>query len=344
MAKTYKCEGCGGHLLFNPENQNLKCEYCGAESAVGTSGGVLRLKEAYSPSISYEEYKDAKHVYECESCNTKIATCADEPVTRCVSCGYNKLVEVQADGVHPMTIIPFEIPRASAGEIFKKWIKSRKFAPNNLKKMAKLQKISGLYAPVYSFDLQSCTSYSAEGVDVIKNREGKVVKKRRHNISDLEYRTFEDYIVTGTNSVESSVFKKMGGFNLSNARVYESDYMLGFCGVGTDKTLHEAYQVMTDEVAREEYSRIKSDLNRRYDEVNWFKASTSVSNVFNCYYYAPIWANHYKYKNKDYHCYINGQTGKVTGKSPKSVWKILGLIAGILAGIGLIAFLVMKGR
>ena len=29
-----------------------------------------------------------------------------------------------------------------------------------------------------------------------------------------------------------------------------------------------------------------------------------------------IWMiNHYKYKNKDYHCYINGQTGKATGKS-----------------------------
>ena len=44
---------------------------------------------------------------------------------------------------------------------------------------------------------------------------------------------------------------------------------------------------------------------------------------------------HISYKNKQYHVLINGQTGRVQGEYPKSVAKILLMIAGILILIGL---------
>ena len=42
-----------------------------------------------------------------------------------------------------------------------------------------------------------------------------------------------------------------------------------------------------------------------------------------------------EYKNKQYHVLINGETGRVQGEYPKSVAKILLVIAGILILIGL---------
>ena len=48
------------------------------------------------------------------------------------------------------------------------------------------------------------------------------------------------------------------------------------------------------------------------------------------------------YNGKQYHCYINGQTGKATGKSPKSFWKIFSLIDGIAGSVALVVALICK--
>ena len=53
-----------------------------------------------------------------------------------------------------------------------------------------------------------------------------------------------------------------------------------------------------------------------------------------------MWANHYSYKGREYHCYINGQTGEATGKAPKSFGKIAGTVLGILGGIGLAVLII----
>jgi hypothetical protein len=52
----------------------------------------------------------------------------------------------------------------------------------------------------------------------------------------------------------------------------------------------------------------------------------------------PVWIGSYRYKNKNYHVYINGQTGVVFGKSPISVLKI-GILA--LAAAAVIAALIL---
>ena len=80
----------------------------------------------------------------------------------------------------------------------------------------------------------------------------------------------------------------------------------------------------------------------KFDTIESFNIGLSVkSSTFN-YLYVPIWANHYTYNGKTYHCYINGQTGQATGKSPKSFWKILSTVLGIAAGIGVFALLAIK--
>ena len=54
----------------------------------------------------------------------------------------------------------------------------------------------------------------------------------------------------------------------------------------------------------------------------------------------PIWICNFMYKKKKYNFFINGKTGNIKGKTPKSGWKIFFLVAGLLAGAGLIAFLI----
>lgn len=334
MKKTFKCVECGGRLLFNPDNQDLKCEYCGGQSEIINSKTNKPIVRPYTDSLKYEGYKDARHIFQCNSCTTHIATFDDKALTRCPSCGNKDLIEIQESGVHPMEIIPFKIPRDTAGDAFSTWIKSRKFAPNNLKKLAKLKKISGLYAPIFLFNFKATTEFSASCADEYTDSKGNKKLGMAHHVHDVEVRDFNNYIWSANKELSSRIFKGMGGYHTSDVMPYISEYMLGFLGIGSDYSVHDCYNSVKSSVEKEEYSRIKSNLNFRYDDVSFFRATTTLSDVTNSYLYVPVWANHYKYKNKDYHCYINGQTGKVYGKSPKSFWKIFGLISAIVgAGV-----------
>lgn len=47
----------------------------------------------------------------------------------------------------------------------------------------------------------------------------------------------------------------------------------------------------------------------------------------------PVWRYVYRYHNTDYEYYINGQTGKVYGKQPRSTGRILFSGTALLAGL-----------
>ena len=341
MSKTYKCEGCGGLLSFDPETQSLKCEYCKSIFHFTGETRLGVLKQPYSGALTYKQEEDSKHIYECANCHTKMANNQDVPITRCVSCGSKDLAEVQGTGVHPMAVIPFKISRKKAAECFADWLSTRKFAPNDLKKMAKLQKMSGFYAPVYSFDLTAVTEYSAEGITKWKDKDGKEHSSSKY-VSGTESEDYVDYIVSASNSIDSDIYAEFDGYKTASAVGYSSEYLLGFTGVNTDFDVHKGYRVLNQRISKHEEERINRMLSRRFDDVDHLRTNTTIRNVLNCYYYAPIWANHYKYKNKDYHCYVNGQTGKVCGKSPKSVWKILGLVLGIITWIAFVGYLLSR--
>jgi hypothetical protein len=57
----------------------------------------------------------------------------------------------------------------------------------------------------------------------------------------------------------------------------------------------------------------------------------------------PVWSLAYRYKKKNYPVLVNGQTGRVVGKAPYSVAKIL-LFILVLVAIGVGVFLLISQR
>ena len=53
----------------------------------------------------------------------------------------------------------------------------------------------------------------------------------------------------------------------------------------------------------------------------------------------PIWISSYSFRSKTYSYIVNGESGKVSGRYPKSPWKIGGLIVlAIAIGVAIYAF------
>ena len=77
-----------------------------------------------------------------------------------------------------------------------------------------------------------------------------------------------------------------------------------------------------------EYSGMKAfrkDLNLARDGVN--------------YALMPVWQYAYRYQNKIYQFHVNGQTGKVVGKTPVSAGKVAFYGATVLALVTSICYL-----
>jgi len=53
---------------------------------------------------------------------------------------------------------------------------------------------------------------------------------------------------------------------------------------------------------------------------------------------APIWLLTYDYHGKAFQVVINGYTGEIAGKYPKSFWKIFFLVVAILVVVGAVFF------
>ena len=69
------------------------------------------------------------------------------------------------------------------------------------------------------------------------------------------------------------------------------------------------------------------------------KVETVFSGLTYKYLLLPVWISSYKYKDKVYQFMVNGQTGKVSGKTPISIPKVIITIAGIILIIALFVWL-----
>ena len=91
--------------------------------------------------------------------------------------------------------------------------------------------------------------------------------------------------------------------------------------------------------------KIRRNILRQYvyDKVAYLNVSTSHQRVTYKYVMLPVYVGNFNFKKKLYNFYVNGSTGKVKGKTPKSVWKIL-LTVALTVGLAIgIAYLFLAG-
>ncbi|MCX4265287.1 MAG: hypothetical protein OSJ64_00475, partial [Firmicutes bacterium] len=92
-----------------------------------------------------------------------------------------------AEGLPPDGIIPFKVDQYQAQEAFRKWVRSRWFAPNSLKKSYQEGRLTPVYLPYWTFDAQAQANYQGRGGRVRRVRRGK-----------QSYTTIDWYPVSGT--------------------------------------------------------------------------------------------------------------------------------------------------
>jgi len=334
---TFECVSCKGTLEYTPGQNTMTCPYCGTvneipEQEIPAQHVELDFEAAIADFESAAAIIDVQNVT-CPGCHAEVTIPPDQTTYNCDFCGTQIIVEGAAQkAMQPQYLLPFTVPRDESRKNYRTWLASRRFAPNALKKKARMtEPLKGVYLPFWTYDAGTSTQYPGKtGVHRTVTRDVKShTTTTWYNKNGHVSRDFDDILIPASNSVSGKVLRKFKTWDLSKLVTYATQYLAGFTAesytIDIKGGMEEAKEVMNDQIT----SDIKRDIGGDHQRI--ISMNTVYSNVTFKYILLPVWATVYRFKNKSYSVVVNGQTGETQGERPVSWVKIAALVLAIAA-------------
>lgn len=348
-----KCPNCGGTMDFDPENGKLHCPYCDyleiipqAENAPA-SAVELDFLSAENKETNCNWGAEKKAVV-CKSCGAETIYDALAVSSECPYCGSNQVMEAQGEKtLAPGGVVPFQITNETAGKNFKKWIGNKFFCPKLAKDSAKPEAFKGIYLPYWTFDTDTVSSYTGKyGKDRTVRRRDSDGNYHTETVTDwfktsgIYRESFDDELVLATNRHNSAIINGLAPFQTENNKAYKPEYVAGFAAERYTIGLKDGWEIAKKSI----FKKINSGVSRKIisennaDHATDIKVKSTFNSITYKYLMLPIWVSSFQYNGKVYQFMVNGQTGKVYGKTPVSVWKVLLVVA-----VGLVILAILCG-
>jgi DNA-directed RNA polymerase subunit RPC12/RpoP len=355
--QTFPCGQCGAQLLWDATKQAMSCPYCGHQQAMPMQSQAGAIRE-----IPIEEgYRTATRglgvqvqTINCKDCGATVNVGEGERTAKCAFCGSEKVlaVETDANAIRPESLVAFQVDKAAANKKFGDWLKDLWFRPNDLKHMAKVQEMGGVYVPYWTFDAQVQSSWTAEAgyyyyeteyYETVENgetvtRERQVQRTRWEPAWGQRADFYDDVLVCASKGLPSELVEKFSTFNTQGLVPYAPQYLAGWRAEAYAVDLPNAHGIGRQKIVDSQYARcgrdVPGDTHRNLSVNNQFSRETFKHVLL------PIWIAAYRYNDKVYRFLVNGQTGEVVGKAPWSFWKIFFFTLFCVAVIAVIGYLV----
>lgn len=342
-----KCDGCGANMEFDPKTQQLVCRHCGKTEKLEKQFDVHEV-DLLTGLDACEQWDRETVVFRCENCGAKVLLERGQTARCCPFCGTAHVVEAKEQaGIKPTALLPFAFDRDIAVLRCKEWAKKGWLSPRKFRKSMSPDNINGVYTPCFTFDSHTFSRYEGRigkthtrTVGSGKNRRTETYIVWRH-ISGTYDNFFDDIVVTAGNMMSQKNMDALQPYDTNNGCKFEEDYMLGFMAYRYERGLQELWGDARDIMDQKLRAMILSQYS--YDHIDYLNVSTDHDSVTYKYVMLPVWVGNYTYGKKLFNFYVNGTTGKVTGKRPYSPWKILILtIVGIALVLGLFWLFVLS--
>ncbi len=337
-ARQFPCESCGAKVTFAPGKGVLVCPYCGRETHI----------EASTEGIEEHDFHAEEHLGEdaetidvlsvrCDACAALVEPAPTHEAFPCPYCGSSIVAREKSQRLlKPQAVLPFRIDRHAALTSFRKWVRTRWFAPNALKQLARVEdRLKGLYAPYWTYDAGTVSRYTGqrgEEYTVTVKRNGKTVRETRvrwYRASGTVSRHFDDMLVVGSESLPRELAEALEPWDLKSLVSYRDEYLSGF--------IAERYQIDVKRGwgrARERMEVvIRSDVRRDIggDRQRIHSLHTTHSGITFKHVLLPMWICSYRYRDKVYRFLVNARSGEVQGERPWSWVKITLAILAVVA-------------
>ena len=327
--QNYKCPGCGAALVFNGATQTLHCGSCGNDYSAETLKMMDETMNAAQSESKFDwgayqprqfEAADAGSLatYSCPSCGAQITGGGTMGSTVCPYCGNSTIVKGIFEGsFQPDFVIPFEIEKNKAIEIFEADAMKKPFIPDEFKDHKRLQEMAGVYVPFWTFDCDcsAMVTYSAQNVRKWSDSSFNYTQTDYYRLLRGGSIGYTNIPVDASLKADDAYMDALEPFDYSKAVDFNIGYLAGH--------LADKYDVSAEDSIGRANRRVENstaeifrDTAKNYQMVTPEFTNVQTSQGIVRYSLLPVWMLNIKYGGENYKYAVNGQTGKVAGEFP----------------------------
>jgi len=379
------CSHCLENFINSSTDKtdSVSCPLCRVVTPL-PENGVRGLKVNHYLKNIVDKLRAAQSTKMCAECDRSIATCFCKQcrVFLCNDCN-EKVHNLRVMGNHdriafeecflktqvgsPPTkpvsrsdilwevdcVIPFNVKKQVAIELFHAWLKSLWFAPTNLDKKIQLIECKAMFIPHWLFEVEAFTTTTpdrfenkkSETLDSTASSSSSSSSRRSSSTSNSQthYKKYTDVMVPAI----------AFGSNLAPLELLEPfklDEIQPFTLYHAQETVDVRPFLLTADIAFEEHAKPKLERMQK-DHIqrkqpnsddsssnNDVKYVHSFSNRKERRVFVPIYSIEYSCSGETYRFWANGSTAKHTGTRPYSPGKLASLsFTGIGAALGLLS-------
>lgn len=365
--RKFPCRNCGARLDFDPTSRSLKCPYCGFEEEIKPSSKEVAEQD-------WDTYWEHQHSEEtvlperssevtCNSCGAVVLLDDKLATDKCPYCAAH--LENQPEAARAMIpvrgILPFSVTSRTAIERFNTWISSLWFAPSQLRQLANLGQLSGMYLPYWTYDSMTYTHYTGQRGDnytvtetyvenetyTETNAQGQTITQTRpvtktRNVVKIHWsyasgevdQFFDDVLVCASRSLPDNLIQQLEPWDVRRLEEFRPEFLSGYQTERYAISLRDGFTTAQSIMDGEIRSLCCRDIGGDHQTLNTVKTQ-HVGITFKHVLF-PVWIAPFRYKNDLYRIVVNARTGEVVGTRPYSFAKIITLILIIVAVVVLI--------
>jgi uncharacterized protein YbaR (Trm112 family) len=317
--RRYACPKCGGRMSYLAEKRSLVCDYCGNRlheyQAIqqGALIGEQDFTAALATAKGHRWELPVERTLRCEACGAAFAIPPGHVSGTCPFCGSAHVITASTgELIEPEGILPFQFDAGEAGKRIRLWLDQLKFRPGDLDERAAISLPRKALLPFWTFDLGGTLSWNAQVEEGYGRNKAWVPRNGIH----LVYH--DDLFVPATRALPKQVLDDLAEYDTqalvpysvellsdATAEIYQVP-LVDASLVARQQALHlgQAY-VYSNDLAGETYR-------------DFFISSTGLIIESYRLVLLPMWIADYRYKNESFLAAVNGQTGKVAGRVPRS--------------------------
>lgn len=347
-----KCPTCGAPMAWDAARGALACAFCGGTRAVEAAGAVREHAIAHAPSYRAATLRVRRIA--CAGCGAQVDFAPGVVATRCAFCGSHEIAARDADAAAPESVLPFAVPLAQAEERFRRWLRGLWFRPNDLKRLARLRELRGVYLPFWTYDAAAHSRWRAEAgyhywetVTVTRTENGRTVTRQEQvrrtrwvPASGHRDDRHDDELVYASRGLPRELVRGVEPFDTSKLEPFAPAFLAGWGAEEAAFGAEQGWLVGQAQLRQEQERRCAGDVPG--DTHRNLEVHTEFSDVHFKPTLLPIFVAAYAYREKIYRFLVNGQTGEVSGEAPWSWPKIA--LATLAALALLLAFLALSGE